>query len=117
MKFYKKKKKKKGKRGGKRQEKETKSRHLYLIWTNLSRNLEVSPGKLKKGGSYRDWAWRHPLQKPPLMEVALLFILLLFIFLSLPHPPIYNGLCCKCSLVSQLFVTQQVFNPQKAYLQ
>lgn len=110
MKFYKKERKE---RQEVKEEKETKSRRLCLIWTDLSRNLGVSPGMLKKGGGYRDWGVEAPATeasshrgRPPIHSA--------FHF-STAHLRFMNGLCCKGSLVSQLFVTQHVFNPQKAY--
>lgn len=56
-----------------RKKKENESGSLFLIGTNLSRNLRVSLGMLKKGGRGTETGvWGHLLQRPRLGETVLL---------------------------------------------
>ena len=87
-------KREKEKRRDRRQEKETKTRSLLLMRTDLSRNLGVSPEMLKKG----EGTWGEEAPSAVAALAGAVFLIHSFYFCT-ARLQFMNGFCSKGSCV------------------
>lgn len=84
--------------------KKTKSESLFLIWTDLSSSLGISPEILKKGRGHRDWGV-GPFRRGLLWERLSSLFILLFICIQ-PISSLWMFLLCK--FVNHLFTCKSL---------